>query len=146
MAKPTIIYFDIRARAEPIRLILEELGIEYEDHQVRPEDWPELKPKTPFGWLPAYREGNLEIWQSHAIYRHLARVHDLYGSNEKQRVRCDVVEEALADVNTLIGRAPWRPAFEKTREDFIRSELSPVVVRLERFLRTNEAGSPFWVG
>jgi hypothetical protein len=28
MATPTIIYFDIRARAEPIRLILEELGIE----------------------------------------------------------------------------------------------------------------------
>ena len=40
MAKPTIIYFDIRARAEPIRLILEELGIEYEDQQVRPEEWP----------------------------------------------------------------------------------------------------------
>ena len=38
MAKPTIIYFDIRARAEPIRLILEELGIEYEDQQDRPED------------------------------------------------------------------------------------------------------------
>ena len=146
MAKPTIIYFDIRARAEPIRLILEELGIEYEDQQVRPEEWPELKPKTPFGWLPAYREGNLEIWQSHAIYRHLARVHDLYGSNEEQRVRCDVVEEALADVNTLIGRAPWRPGFEKTREEFIRSELSPAVARLERFLRTNEAGTSFWVG
>ena len=146
MTKPTIIYFDIRARAEPIRLILEELRIEYEDHQVRPEDWPELKPKTPFGWLPAYRERDLEIWQSHAIYRHLARVHDLYGSNEEQRVRCDVVEEALADLNTLIGRAPWRPEFEKTREDFIKSELSPALAQLERFLQTNEMGISFWVG
>jgi glutathione S-transferase len=146
MAKPTIIYFDIRARAEPIRLILEELGLEYDDHQVRPEDWPDLKPKTPFGWLPAYREGDLEIWQSHAIYRHLARVHDLYGSAENQRVRCDVVEEALADLNTLIGRAPWTPEFEKTREDFMGNELSPALARLERFLQTNEAGRSFWVG
>ena len=146
MAKPTITYFDIRARAEPIRLILEELGIEYDDQQVSADDWAELKSKTPFGWLPAYREGDLEIWQSHAIYRHLARVHDLYGSGEEERVRCDVVEEALADLNSLIGRAPWRPGFDKTRADFIRSELSPVLERLERFLRTNETGTSFWVG
>ena len=146
MAKPVIIYFDIRARAEPIRLMLEELAIEYDDQQVRSEDWAELKPKTPFGWLPAYREGDLEIWQSHAIYRHLARVHHLYGSNEEERVRCDIVEEALADLNTLIGRATWRAGFEKTRGDFSRNELSPVLARLERYLQTNGKGASFWVG
>ncbi len=143
---PTVIYFDIRARAEPIRLILEETGIQYEDQQITDEEWSKLRSSTPFGWLPAYRAGDLEIWQSHAIYRHLARVHDLYGSNEQERIRCDVVEEAFADLNTLIGRAPWRPGFHKTREDFIARELSPILDRLERFLRTNALGSSFWVG
>jgi glutathione S-transferase len=79
MAKPVITYFDIRARAEPIRLILEEVEVEYEERRVRARDWQELNPRTPFGRLPAYREGDLEIWQSHAVFRHLARVHDLYG-------------------------------------------------------------------
>ena len=146
MALPTVIYFDIRARAEPIRLILEEMGIQYEDQQITDEEWSKLRSSTPFGWLPAYRAGDLEIWQSHAIYRHLARVHDLYGSNEQERIRCDVVEEAFADLNTLIGRAPWRPGFHKTREDFIARELSPILDRLERFLWTNALGSSFWVG
>ncbi len=146
MARPTVIYFDIRARAEPIRLILEEMAIDYEDHQITDSEWSELRTTTPFGWLPAYREGDLEIWQSHAIYRHLARIHDLYGTSEEERIRCDVVEEAFADLNTLIGRAPWRPDFQRTRQDFIESELSPVLDRLERFLRTNPRGESFWVG
>ena len=99
MTLPTIIYFDIRARAEPIRLILEEVGIQYADQQITDEAWSKLRSKTPFGWLPAYRDRDLEIWQSHAIYRHLARTHNLYGATEEERIRCDIVEEALADLN-----------------------------------------------
>ena len=38
----------------------------------------------------------MEIFQSHAIIRHLARVHDLYGSTEAEKIRCDVIEEALS--------------------------------------------------
>ncbi len=146
MTLPTVIYFDIRARAEPIRLVLEEMGSQYVDQQITDEEWSKLRPKTPFGWLPAYRDGDLEIWQSHAIYRHLARVFNLYGSTEEERIRCDVVEEALADLNSLIGRAPWRPDFDRAREEFIESELSPMLDRLERFLRGNPLGSSFWVG
>jgi len=146
MALPTVIYFDIRARAEPARLILEETEIQYEDQQITDEEWSELRPKTPFGWLPAYRDGEIEIWQSHAIYRHLARTHNLYGATEEERIRCDIVEEALADLNSLIGRAPWRSDFDRTREEFIESELSPVLDHLERFLRGNPLGSSFWVG
>lgn len=33
-AKPVITYFNIRGRAEVIRLIFEELGIEYEDRRI----------------------------------------------------------------------------------------------------------------
>ena len=146
MTLPTLTYFDVRARAEPIRLILEELGVQYEDRQITGREWSRLRSSTPFGWLPVYRDGDLEIWQSNAIYRHLARVHDLYGSNEAERIRCDVVEEALAELNTLIGKAPWRPDFKKTREEFIKHELFPVLDHLESFLQTNAAGSSFWVG
>ena len=61
MERPTIIYFDIRARAEPIRLILEEMAIAYDDQQITDDQWLDLRPTTPFGWLPCYRDGESEV-------------------------------------------------------------------------------------
>ncbi len=146
MSETTIAYFDARARVEPIRVILEELAIPYEDQRISFENWIEMKSATPFGALPSYRSGDLEIFQTHAIIRHLARVHDLYGSTEAERVRCDVIEEALSDLNELVGKAPWRNDFAKQRADYVANELGPALERLERFLESNQDPAGFWVG
>jgi len=90
-ATPVITYFDVRARAEPIRMMLEEKAVAYAERRIHMEEWPALKPTLPFGQLPYYDEGSLRIFQSHAIYRYLARKHDLYGTDETERVRCDMV-------------------------------------------------------
>jgi len=94
-SKPIVTYFDVRGRVEVIRLIFEELGIEYEEHQVVGDQWQALKPKTPFGGLPIYEEGDLCLVHSRAIFRHLARKHGLYGREEGDRVQCDMVAEAI---------------------------------------------------
>jgi len=146
MSKAMIAYFEGRARVEPIRVILEELAIPYEDQKVSFESWAKMKSDTPFGALPSYREGDMEIFQSHAIIRHLARVHDLYGSTEDERVRCDVIEEAISDLNELVGKAPWRTNFADERADYIANELRPMLDRLERFLKSNQNPGGFWVG
>jgi len=146
MSGTTIVYFDARARVEPIRVILEELAIQYEDQRISYDSWIDMKKGTPFGALPRYRSGDLEIFQTHAIIRHLARVHDLYGSTEAQRVRCDMIEEALSDLNELVGKAPWRDDFAKQRADYVANELGPALDRLERFLEDNQDPGGFWVG
>jgi glutathione S-transferase len=146
MSKTTIAYFEARARVEPIRVILEELAIPYEDKKISFETWAEMKNDTPFGALPSYRKGDMEIFQSHAIIRHLARTHDLYGSTEAERVRCDVIEEAISDLSELVGKAPWRIDFENGRVDFVANELGPMLDRLERFLKSNREPGGFWVG
>jgi glutathione S-transferase len=146
MSGATIAYFDARARVEPIRVILEELAIPYEDQRVSFEAWLEMKSQTPFGALPSYRHGELEIFQTHAIIRHLARAHDLYGSTESERVRCDVIEEALSDLNELVGKAPWRDGFAKQRAGYVANELGPALEQLERFLESNRDPGGFWVG
>jgi glutathione S-transferase len=146
MPKVTIAYFEARARVEPIRVILEELAIPYEDQKVSFETWAKMKSEVPFGALPSYREGDMEIFQSHAIIRHLARVHDLYGSTEAERVRCDVIEEAISDLSELVGKAPWRTNFADERADYIADELGPTLDRLERFLKSNPNPGGFWVG
>ena len=37
-------YFNARGRAEPSRLLMAYSGVEYEDHRITREEWPELKP------------------------------------------------------------------------------------------------------
>ena len=37
-------YFNVRGLGEPIRFLLSYGGIEFEDHRVEKEDWPQFKP------------------------------------------------------------------------------------------------------
>ena len=62
MAKPTkvaLIYFDLPGRAELTRILLNYAGIPFEDRHVTRDQWPELKPTTPFGQLPVLEVGAL---------------------------------------------------------------------------------------
>jgi glutathione S-transferase len=129
--KPRVIYFDIRGRAEPIRLLLEEVGTEYTNDHADLE-WMTRKKDTPFGVLPIYEHGSLRIPESQAILRHLARVHDLYGDTEDDRVRCDIAEEALVDAKSLLGMFPWRANAEGERETFEKQELPETLGRPAR--------------
>jgi len=45
MGGPTykLIYFNVRARAEPIRLIFAAAGVPYEDYRIEKVDWPDFK-------------------------------------------------------------------------------------------------------
>lgn len=145
-AKPEITYFDIRGRAEPIRLLLEETGVEYDDRRVSSAEWLELKPRMPFGQLPMFREGDVELVQSHAILRHLARIHGLDGEDEAQRVRCDIAVEALRDADEHLGSAIWRANFEEQRQVFVKSELPQRLDALARFFEASPERSTYWAG
>jgi glutathione S-transferase len=144
--KPQITYFDIRARAEPIRLILEEAGVEYEDRQLAAAQWPAEKPNFPFGELPQFRMGSVEIVQSYAIYRYLANAYGLWGKSDSERLRCDVVVEAIRDAKDQVGSAFWRPEFEQQRVTFANEELPDRLKPLGRFLEANPSSPSFWVG
>jgi hypothetical protein len=54
-AIPVITYFNVRGRAEVIRLLLEEVGVEYRERRVAVEEWSALKATLPFGQLPCLR-------------------------------------------------------------------------------------------
>ena len=42
--KVQLMYFDIRARAEIVRIMLNYGGIEFEDKRIQNADWPMVKP------------------------------------------------------------------------------------------------------
>lgn len=144
--KPELTYFDIRGRAECIRLLLEEVGVAYDDRQVTNAEWQDMKPRTPFGQLPMVRIGHVELVQTQAIMRHLARAHGLCGESEADRTRCDTAVEAIRDADNHLGAVVWRPGFEENRNSIIENELPERLVPLERFFAGNSTDAPFWAG
>jgi glutathione S-transferase len=144
--KPLLTYFAVRGRAEPVRVMLEDLGVEYDERRVTMDEWPAVKPTLMFGQLPTYRQGEVFIDQSHAIYRYLARKHALYGDNERERIRCDVVEEAFVDAQNSIGGFCWRPDFAEQRATYEETQLPMLLDKLQRLLDLNHGGRRWWVG
>ena len=51
-----------------------------------------------FGQLPYIVDGDLELPQTGAIMRYLARKHDLYGKDDTERAKIDMVFEAFMDL------------------------------------------------
>ncbi|KAF9929368.1 hypothetical protein FBU30_001634 [Linnemannia zychae] len=78
-----LLYFPIHGRGELIRNLLAFSGARWEELAV---DWPAQKPKTPFQVAPIVYEHTtsgtiLELAESNAIERYLARKFNLFGSN-----------------------------------------------------------------
>lgn len=145
-SKPVITYFPIRGRAEPIRLMLEELAVDYEDNPVVFRQWRDLKKQMPFGKVPMYQEGDLKIFESHAIYRYLARKYGLYGETELDIINCEILEHVLIDAIEAFGRLSWNKDFENQRQDFIDGPLTTTLTNLERFLGDIPRDKDCWVG
>ena len=117
MPDPTLLYFPSRGRAEVIRLVLAEAGVNWREHPVgkgtpprdgRPTDLAELKAAgvLPFGAVPAWEEDGLRLCQSAAIANHLARRHGLRGASEEDEARVDELLGAVDDVRAELRRLP----------------------------------------
>lgn len=67
-----LIYFDIPALGEPIRLLLALGNFDFTDRRITREEWSVLAPTTKYGQLPVLRVNGEEMSQSVAIVRYLA--------------------------------------------------------------------------
>jgi glutathione S-transferase len=160
MTKPSLLYFAGRGRAELIRLVLAEAGVEYDEHHVghgtppangRPTDIAELKALgvLPFGAVPVWEEpGGLRLAQSAAIVNHLARQHGLRGSGLLEEARCDELLGAVDDVRGELRKIQLAAPGE--RAEVRRGLQDRVLPRwfgdLERLLKPRLAGEGFTVG
>ena len=108
---PILTYFQFRGLGEPIRLLLEDLGLPYEDRRVDlfSDAWPKLSPTLPFRQLPRLEIDGLMLFQSQAILRYLARANGLGGETEAERIRCDVGVEAARDLQQRLWDHFWSP-------------------------------------
>jgi len=100
----TLTYFDLRARAEPARLILAQAGVEYEDKRLPPpfdeegqKHWASVKPSTPFGTLPILAVDGVVVGQSMTVARLLAREHGLSGKTNLEAAQADEIVDGITD-------------------------------------------------
>jgi glutathione S-transferase len=134
-------YFNVRGKAESIRLLLEDQNIPYKENRYTPEEWKTVKPTLPFKQLPLYeeRENNIYIVQTQAILRYLGRKHDLYGVTENDRIRCDILQEAILDAREELIKLFADKEFEMKRDRFKNEFLPNRMERLNTFFEKNRS-------
>jgi len=95
-------YFDLRARAEPARLLLAYSGQSYEDKRIpapwdAPETWAAMKKTLAFGQLPKLEWDGTTIYTSLSIARFLAREFGLMGRNSIESAHVDEIVDVIQD-------------------------------------------------
>ena len=125
MSKMQLYYWDIRALGEPIRLMLEYLGVEYENkHPTSGEEWfaSKFDQGIDFPNLPYLIDGDKKIPQSYAIMRYLTRKYKSLGGgdSEEQIKNTDVAEGFCNDLRMPFYIQLFMPNFEENKANFIK--------------------------
>ncbi|XP_013148056.1 PREDICTED: glutathione S-transferase 2-like [Papilio polytes] len=91
-------YFAMKGTGEGIRLLLAYGGQEFEDIQIKLEEWMDFKPKTPHGTLPLFEFNGKLHTQSTAIARFLGHRYGLAGDNLEEDLLIDQNFDFFLDV------------------------------------------------
>lgn len=144
-------YLPIRGRGESVRLLLEDIGVEYQDVRFS-DNWPEEKErgtasgKYTFGQLPCLTIGEVNIVQTDAIMRHLARKFGYYGETEDEHTLSDVVAGGADDFRDTHSGLVYNPAFEDLLPAYLEKTLPKWLGFFEKLLLKNHDGEKYFVG
>nr|XP_012217369.1 PREDICTED: uncharacterized protein LOC105669156 [Linepithema humile] len=120
-------YFPVKALGEPIRFILSYAGVEFVDDRFNQEDWPKIKPTTPFGQVPVLEIDGKKVNQSFAICRYLAKQYKLAGKNDWEALEIDVTIDNINDLRAKIA------AFHYETNETVKAEKRKVADELVPF-------------
>lgn len=144
---PTLCYWDIRGLAQPIRLMLEYTGTEFEDKKLSCGPAPDFDKSCwfdnkfslglTFPNLPYYIDGENKITQSNAILRYIARQHNLVGTNQKEMMRVDMMAEQSMDFRNGMVRLAYNPQFDDLKPDYLQ-KVKKHLQQFSDFLATND--------
>jgi glutathione S-transferase len=147
MSKPKLIYFDAPvSRGEECRLALHVAGVDFEDARLKREDWPALKPKTPFGALPVLEmPGRAPLAQTNAILVLIGRQHGLHPKDDFEAARHEAVMCHVEDLRAAVTpsmRMTDEAEKKKAREVLATSYLPTWAEQVERQI----GDGPFFSG
>jgi len=105
----TLYYFGGRGRADQIRWMMAATNVDFTQRVISSrEKFLEMAGRQlPFGQLPLLQIDGMEIVQSQAAVRYLARRGGLQGTTVENALKCDMIAEAVRDVLPLVLAAPF---------------------------------------
>lgn len=113
MTLASLTYFRGRGRAETTRWMLAAAGIAFRNVAIdTPEQLAELRAsgKLPFDQMPLLEMDGHCLSQSSAMTRYLARRAGLYGKDDTDAVRCDLIVGVSADLAEAALQAAFKPS------------------------------------
>ncbi|KAK3784175.1 hypothetical protein RRG08_001484 [Elysia crispata] len=120
---------------------------EFEDIRVPREDWPALKPNTPFGQMPMLEVDGVKIGQTVAIANYLGREFGLYGKTNMESCKVDQVVCLVQDFLIAIVKAMFEKD-EAKKAELMKVHTEEVVPNFlglfEKLLKQN--GTGYFVG
>ena len=148
--KLDLIYFKMRAFAEPAQLLLSYGNLEYKYHMAWDyynKSWDELKETIPFGQLPLLVVNDeIKIWQSGSIVRYISNLIGKNPRNTEELGKVDALfessQELLQPLNMTINFLSGE-AFEKNKE-LVLGSFKPKLSYFNRIIETS--GGPFFYG
>ncbi|XP_078259324.1 hematopoietic prostaglandin D synthase-like [Rhinoraja longicauda] len=128
-------YFKLRGRAETVRYIFAYSGINYENDTIERSVWASLKPTLLFKQLPILKVDKIELNQSTAIARYLARESGLAGKSNFEQAQVDAIVDTINDFMNLF---PWTERNEtvkqKMNEDIVTNNIPILLNGLSKLL------------
>ncbi|CAB0005715.1 unnamed protein product [Nesidiocoris tenuis] len=145
-------YFDVKALAEPIRMLLTYMGHEFEDVRLSFEEWSKIKSSSPFGKLPTLEIDGKVITQSAAICRYLGREAKLAGDNPMEDMNIDIIVDTFTDFRKDISAFHHEADPEKKeqkRQTLLKETVPYYFERFDRIVKENNGylanGKLSWV-
>ncbi|KAL7057353.1 hypothetical protein AAHC03_019097 [Spirometra sp. Aus1] len=126
-------YWAIRGLAQPIRLLLEYVGADYEEKRFGKtglEEWKQTKYNL---------DGDLRISQSSVILRYLGEKYGLGGKNANELAEIAMAEATIKDLLIDFGRVCYSQHYDEERAGYM-PKFKKVVEDISTFL-----GSKTWI-
>nr|XP_010996420.2 glutathione S-transferase P isoform X1 [Camelus dromedarius] len=141
----TIFYFPTRGRCEAMRMLLADQGQSWKEEVVTKETWLQgpLKASCLYGQLPKFQDGDLTLYQSNAILRHLGRSLGLYGKDQREAALVDMVNDGVEDLRRHCGHLIHHSC-EEGKAQYVQ-ELPRHLKPFETLLSQNQGGQAFIV-
>ena len=125
MATYKLTYFNVRGRAETIRFIFAQAGVDYEDNRVAGEEWVKFKPTTPYGSLPVLEVDGKMLAGSEGIARFLGERFGLAGSNDFENADIASIIDTAGDLAKKLVAAHFEK--DETKKAELQKEMGEVV-------------------
>ncbi|CAG9312460.1 unnamed protein product [Blepharisma stoltei] len=115
MQKPTIAYWGVRSLAEPIRMLLHHLEVDFEDkyYVFGEEEWPQDKERLglDFPNLPYYIDDQVKLTESYAIFLYIALKYNpnYLGRTTIEQAHVNMVYGVLKDIFMPFALAGYEP-------------------------------------